>query len=423
MLMVVQLEASTTVWFPVITLIFTVVLFFSLKNFLYPLTRIVEALSNGIYRFMDDDFSMTIHNEGYVELGAVIQMYNELATNLRDQRIHYRQREQMLNKVVQVNPVAMILTNKNDTVVHSNIAAKTLLGFNGKLEGRKFITLIEGMPHTLLEATVNKQEGLITDQANGETVVYHLHCQKFSLNNSIHYLYLYKNMTVEMSHKETEMWRKAIRLISHELNNSLAPTASLIKSANKILDDETAWEKHRHLLPEMLETIERRAQRLHEFTSRYANFAKLPKARKVRVELAELIHGIVNLYPVALYSDYSISEIECDPGQIEQVLINLIKNAKESGSRFDEISLHIQQIGNLLQFSVKDRGTGMTGEQLSQAILPFYTTKVSGTGFGLPLCNEIISNHGGRLRITNRENGGLEASFSLAIVAQPSGRE
>ena len=413
--LVVYIEANIVIWFPIITLVLTFTLVFFLKSFLYPITRIVDALSNGAYRFMDNDFSMTIHNEGYKELEEVIQTYNQLATNLREQRVHYQQREQMLNKVVQVNPVAMILTNKNDTVVHSNIAAKTLLGVHGKLEGRKFSLLIEGMPAVLLDATINKREGLITDQSANETVVYHLHCQTFSLNNTAHYLYLYKNMTTEMSRKETEMWRKAIRLISHELNNSLAPTTSLIKSANKILFDEDAWENHRKLLPEILETIARRTQRLHDFTSRYANFARLPAAKKVKVDIAKFLQDITNLYPINLFSEYAINELVFDPGQIEQVLINLIKNAIESGSPQDQISLHVKQNGSLLRFSVRDGGPGMTSEQLSQAILPFYTTKTQGTGFGLPLCNEIISNHGGRLRLSNRETVGFEASFNIPI--------
>ena len=114
-------------------------------------------------------------------------------------------------------------------------------------------------------------------------------------------------------------------------------------------------------------------------------------------------------------SNVQVETLSIDSAQIEQVLINLVKNAKESGSKLDEVRLSVQQSGGEIYFEISDRGNGLGNEQLAQAMLPFYTTKKKGTGIGLPLCNEIITGHGGRLRIGNRNGGGVQVSFSIPL--------
>jgi len=106
-----------------------------------------------------------------------------------------------------------------------------------------------------------------------------------------------------------------------------------------------------------------------------------------------------------------------DAVQIEQVLINLIKNAHESGGPDDEVTLSIQEVGNELRIEVADRGPGMSDTVLAQALLPFYSTKRSGTGLGLALAREITEAHGGRVLLANREGGGLRVSLRLPQAA------
>ncbi|MBN7819931.1 ATP-binding protein [Bowmanella yangjiangensis] len=119
-----------------------------------------------------------------------------------------------------------------------------------------------------------------------------------------------------------------------------------------------------------------------------------------------------------LLLDKVIQHAWFDPAQIEQVMVNLVKNAQESGSDAQEIGFELRQHGQHLSFMVFDRGTGMTESQLSQALLPFYTTKSAGSGIGLTLCNEIISAHQGKLRLYNRDYGGLCVSFSIPLHPQ-----
>lgn len=106
-------------------------------------------------------------------------------------------------------------------------------------------------------------------------------------------------------------------------------------------------------------------------------------------------------------------------------MVNLVKNAQESGSDAQEVGFELRQHGQHLSFMVYDRGAGMTESQLSQALLPFYTTKSAGSGIGLTLCNEIISAHQGKLRLYNRDHGGLCVSFTLPVrsAAQVNDRQ
>jgi len=403
-------------FFSVIPLVFTLLSLLALAQVfvwqLSPLTQSLSALENGIDAFKDSDFSLTIHDQKYAEISQVIAIYNELSAALRDERMEIYQRELLLDTVIQSTPVGLVLTSSRDSVVYSNVAAKELLKQQKKLEGSKFSELLQALPAELKKATLDKSNGLVSDISDEHSVIYHVNCRKFTLNGNEHTLYLYKNMTNDISRQETKMWKQVIRLISHELNNSLAPISSLTRSAQKIIDQP----EHIHMLSDVLDTIGLRTKHLHDFISQYAKFARFPKPDMQQVDLAKFFQHIKLLSDVSCQYEVYTEKAKFDAGQIEQVLINLLKNAKESGSELADVVLSISQQARLLTFTVSDRGTGLTEQQMQQALLPFFTTKQSGTGIGLALSNDIVNSHGGKLRLVNRDSGGLSVSFSLDLT-------
>jgi nitrogen fixation/metabolism regulation signal transduction histidine kinase len=173
--------------------------------------------------------------------------------------------------------------------------------------------------------------------------------------------------------------------------------------------------ENQHMLPEMLDTISRRSAHLHQFIQQYAHFARLPQPNKSAVKLRPFIQTITQLCAIETVTRFEAATLFCDAAQIEQILINLIKNAKESGSNLEGILLSVYQTAEHITFEVTDRGKGMTEQQLLQALLPFYTTKSQGTGVGLALCNEIVIAHGGKLKLENQKVGGLKVAFSLSL--------
>ncbi|WP_102794947.1 sensor histidine kinase [Bowmanella denitrificans] len=412
-LLVWQLKADHAAWQWVLSGVAALALLAVwLRWLLLPFSRSALAIKHGILALKDADFSISIHNQRYLEMSELVDAYNQLTKVLRAERMTLNQRELLLDKVIQHAPLAMVLTDQQ-YVVFSNTASRELFRLNSKLEGMRFADLVDNLPAALATASLERQAGLVSYVEDDLAQVYQLHCQPFHLHGKAHHLYLYQNLSREMSRKENEMWKRLIRLISHELNNSLAPIQSLTKSARTILQQP----EHLTMLEDILDTIGRRSAHLHQFIERYSNYARLPPPSRREVVITDFYQHLLTLLGIQ-------GELECisqhgwfDPAQIEQVMLNLVKNARESGSDVKELGFELRQHGQQISFSVYDRGPGMTASQLSQALLPFYTTKSSGSGIGLTLCNEIISAHQGKLRLYNRDHGGLCVSFTLPVRA------
>jgi signal transduction histidine kinase len=209
-------------------------------------------------------------------------------------------------------------------------------------------------------------------------------------------------------------WKKAIRVISHELNNALAPISSLGHSGR-----ELARNGDYQRLDKVFATIEERARYLHEFLQGYARFAKLPAPRTGEVAWAPFLETLSAQYQFVLLGQLPEQPALFDPAQVTQALSNLLKNAHESGSVPGSVELELRAEGSYWRLDVRDRGTGMPESVLTQALLPFYSTKRTGTGLGLALVREITEAHGGRVALANREGGGLAVTLWLPRSQKP----
>ncbi len=163
----------------------------------------------------------------------------------------------------------------------------------------------------------------------------------------------------------------------------------------------------------MFAAIRERAAHLHQFVAGYAAIARLPTPRPDRVEWAELIADLARQQAFSLSGSLPTQPGWFDRLQLEQALINVLKNAHESGGDPAQVSLLVQQSAHEARIEIFDRGPGMTDLVLAQALLPFYSTKRDGTGLGLAMCREITEAHGGSLRLSNREDGRLCGTLVL----------
>lgn len=377
---------------------------------MHPLSRLLRALEGAVASYRDGDFSFSIAATRGDELGELIRMHNALGQTLREQRQHLAQRELLLDTVVQNTPAALVLTDATGRVTYANIAARHLFNEGRTLHGLDFMELIEGSPEALRRAVKGGEDALLTVEMDGSEETFHLSQRSFRLQGRPHRLQLFRRMTRELSRQEVATWKRVIRVISHELNNSLAPISSLAHSGA-----ELARRGDTARLPGVFATIGERARHLHGFIAGYASFAKLLTPQPVAIDWKSFLDGLALHCVFKLGGNVPELPGWFDAAQVEQVLINLIKNAHESGSTDDEVSLSLTVIGRDLRIEVADRGPGMSETVLAQALLPFYSTKRSGTGLGLALAREIVEAHGGRITLANREQGGLRVSLLLPL--------
>lgn len=379
-----------------------------------PVWAIFRAMSGTVLSYQDRDFSFGLHWSRRDELADLVDAHNQLGQVLREQRLDLVQRELLLDSMLQNTPVAMLLIGERGFVVFSNSTARQLLHHGRKLEGMSLETILQQVSPSLREAMEQSGDGLFTvgastsEEGGGEDEIYHLSRRVFVLNGSEHRLFLIRHLTVELRRQEVQTWKKVIRVISHELNNSLAPVASLAHSAGELVS-RAQYER----LPEIMRTIEERAQHLESFINGYARFAKLPAPRYETVQWSGFICGLQAQVPFQVQGKLPELAAQFDSAQMEQALLNLLKNAVESGAPSESIMLEVKSMFEAVRIEVSDAGSGMSETVMANALVPFYSTKRHGTGLGLALAREIIEAHGGRIMLNNRESGGLTVSLIL----------
>lgn len=407
------------------TVVLLALMWWTLRRATAPVRSLLRALSGTTSSYRDGEYNFSVYWPGDDELGDLVKAHRELGDVLREQRQGLVQRELLLDTMVQNTPVSMLLlANGGDgiqRVVFSNLAARKLLHNGWKLEGQRMDDVLETMPVELRDAIMRGGDSLFAvrmteddgqEPDEDDEQVYHLSRRSFHLNGRPHDLLLVRLLTAELRRQEVQTWKKVIRVISHELNNSLAPIASLAHSGGELVRRGKT-----ERLENVFSTIEERARHLEGFIRGYARFAKLPQPQLQNVQWAQFLGGLQMQIPFQMAEVPEDLQGRIDIAQMGQALLNLLKNAHEACSEADppndDVELRLTRLPQWLRIEVLDRGKGMNEAVLQNALMPFYSTKRNGTGLGLALTREIVEAHGGRVALQNRREGGLCVSILL----------
>ncbi len=380
--------------------------------------RPLQTLANAVSALREGDYSFRAYGAGTRgaanrdALGELAAEVNALADLLQKQRVRSLEATALLARILEVMHAPLFAFDRNDLLQLVNNAGIKLLG----------------MPHARCFGQSASELGLADLLAAPDQTIHSFRTKPtrwllrkaaFRQDGEPHTMLLLADVSVPLQEEEQIAWKRLIRVLGHELSNSLAPiksiAGSLLARVGKLDHDQvTAHDFHRGL-----EVIENRADSLHRFVQSYRRLAQLPPPQRRPVALELLLERVVLLEQrLAIELDPGPAvALSADPDQLEQMFINLLANAVDAslanGAQPVQVSWRLAE--SSVWVAIEDRGLGIVNPE--NLFVPFYTTKPNGSGVGLPLAQQIVRAHGGDISLLNREDGpGARATVRLPVI-------
>lgn len=358
------------------------------------LRRLTDGLRyNDMMQTFHPPFNNKIMNEWAEELSDTLK---DFRGRLLAEEIKHQYYENLLNKV----DTAVLVADKAGHIEWMNQAAVTHLG------------QISQLPETLLKASVAHDTPVIRIEQNSTVLEMAISRTTFATQGREQQLISLKNIHSVLERNEMEAWQKLIRVLTHEIMNSITPIISLSETLSERGIPEQLGEKEYSIILQAMQTIHRRSKGLLEFVENYRRLTRIPAPVRTKVSIAELFMDLKKLFPEEyIHFETPLSELNLyiDRAQIEQVLINLLKNAREACGKQADKNIRVEITtapANNKIMTVSDNGEGILPDVLDKIFVPFFSTKTTGSGIGLSLCKQIMTLHEGSINVKSESGKG-----------------
>ncbi|HEX8617867.1 MAG TPA: ATP-binding protein [Thermoanaerobaculia bacterium] len=353
----------------------------------------LELIETGAELISERDFTSRFVPVGQPEMDTLIHVYNKMIDRLREERLAALERHQLLQKIVEASPAAVVICDFDGKVEQMNPAARRMLGEQPLPE------LAPGESKLIADGARRMKASRTEFRDRGFTKSF----------------YLLEELTEELRVSEKAAYDKLIRMMSHEVNNSVGAVRSLLESSLRYAPQVS--EADRHDFTSALTIASARIDALNRFMAAFADVVRIPQPHRAPAPFAELVERVAALLRPELEDRRIAMRLELqdrgaydlDVNQMEQVMLNVFRNAIEAVGRDGTIDVHFA--GGVLK--VADSGPGIADAVRGELFTPFFTTKRDGRGLGLTIVQEILANHAFAFSLANREGGGALFTISL----------
>ena len=372
----------------------------------------IRTLANLLSALSEGDFSFRLRQDDRGALGEVYQQINQMAGTLHEQRLGAMEAAALLQKVIGEIDVAIFAFDSHGLLRLINRAGERLLCLTAReaigesAERLELAQYLSGPVSTVTRATFPGGAGQ-----------WNVRRSDFRENGQPHQLLVLSDISRPLREEELHAWQRLVRVLGHEINNSLTPVKSLSSSLLTLIEQEPLPGDWRQDLQSGLHVISNRCEALNRFTGAYARLARLPAPRPQPVGVAQAVARVVRLeqrLAVSLLPGPELT-VNADPDQLDQLLINLLRNAVDASLETGgAVSLTWGRSSAGVEVSIADEGFGIANP--ANLFVPFFTTKPGGSGVGLFLCRQIAEAHGGSVTLRNRTDWrGCEALVTLPL--------
>jgi len=395
----------------------------SLYNYVTKVNRKLIYFLESV-RYSDFTINFRADNTMGATFRELNQQFNEVLQAFRQARAEKEASLQYLNTIVQHIGTGLITFDGTGQVNIINSAALRMLGI---YRLHNLSELADKHPR-LYELLADLNSGVRELYRTPSDQPLALQGAAIQMHGKWVRIVVLQNIQTELQQQEVESWQNLTRVLRHEIMNSMTPIVSLVGTMRLIVNEDieksTTNQEAVGDLKEALQTLEKRSKGMMQFVNAYRDFTTLPKPNFASLNVKELLHEVIQLMQTDLTAVGVLWQVhvkpetltvKADSSQIQQVLINLIKNASESFSAQTNrmILINAYVTDSLTIIEVEDNGDGIEPEALDNIFIPFYTTKKTGSGIGLSLSRQILQQHGGQLNV--RSDVGKGTVFSLVI--------